>query len=186
MKKIIIIVIALIVLVGIGAYLLGKNKNEKISETIVPETTTMERQVNLDTPEIAVASSSEDSTTEIFRNQPGAIKTIINQKDNEWLLTIDLLTRNPNWRPGEEIDFFVNQNAKVRNLLVTEETKTYECNNAKADTLRNTSNFMSDIQNNMMKREREAEKFGTRTLDYTSYFDISGSKITAIYQQCLP
>jgi hypothetical protein len=184
MKKIIIVVIVLAILIGAGTYLLGKKSNEKISEPVVTETSTEEKLT--DENPLVVTASGEDSAAEVFKYQPGAIKTITNQKDDKWLLAVDLLTKNPNYRPGGETDYFINQNNKVRNLLVTNETKTYECNGVNADALRNTSKFMSDIQVNMIKRDEEAKKFGTKAYDYTSYFDINGTEITAIYQQCLP
>ena len=173
MKKIIIIV--LVVLVGVGVYVLSGKKVEKITEPVASETPIVENQNN-----------EENSVSEIFKNQPGAIKTITNQNDGDWSLSIDLLTKNPNWRPGGETEFFINQNPKVRSLLVTKDTKTYECDGVNADAPRNTSNFIANIQAHMAKMEAESQKFGTKRYDYTAYFDINGSNIIAIYEQCLP
>lgn len=186
MKKIIIIVIVLVILVGAGAYLLGKKEGEKTLEPVAVETTAVEKQVDANISNVAVTSGGEDSTTEIFKNQPGAIKSITNQSDNQWLLSVDLLTPNTHWVPGGQSDFFLNQNPKIRNLLVTNETKNYVCDGVKADVLGNTSKFMSDLQATIIRNEEEAKKFGTKAYDYTAYFDINGSNITAVYQQCLP
>jgi uncharacterized protein YxeA len=186
MKKIIIIAIFAIVLVGVGAYILRRKNNDKVLEPVIVETAVTEKQTENNYSETTIVSGGEDSTTEVFKNQPGTIKSITNQGDSQWLLSVDLLTRNTHWVPGGQSDFFLNQNTKVRNLFATKETKTYECNGVNADALRNTSKFMSDIQAGMIKRDEEAKKFGTKAYDYTSYFDINGSNIIAIYQQCLP
>jgi len=116
-------------------------------------------------------TSSESSTNEVFKNQPGSIKSITVKNNNQWILAVDLLTRNPNWTPGGELPFFLNQNPKVRNLNVTGATKTYNCNGVNPDLLINTQTFISNIQEASYK---------------TAYFDINGTNITSIYQQCLP
>ena len=134
-------------------------------------------------------TNSETSSTEVFNNQPGAIKSITDKDNNQWMLAVDLLSRNPKWLPGVDSTggFFVNQNTKVRNLNVTNATKTYNCgtgpdgNESSADVLQNTSSFISAIQADKNKGNYNKEFFGP-----VRYFDINGTNITAIYEQCLP
>ena len=203
MKKIVIILVILLVVIGgwfsykylfttkFTCWPYCPNMTDQDRENIKKsakeaENLVAKKQTDNNPLETTVVSGGEDSTTEVFKNQPGAIKSITNQSDSQWLLSVDLLTRNTHWVPGGESDFFLNQNPQIRSLLVTKETKTYECNGVNADALRNTSKFMSDIQVGMIKRDEESKKFGTKAYDYTSYFDINGSNIIAIYQQCLP
>ena len=132
---------------------------------------------------IDISLSSENSLVEIFNNQPGAIKSVVVKGNNQWILTVDLLTKNPNFLPGET-DFFTNQNLKIRNLTVTKDTKAYNCQNPKDYLLGNISSLMSNIQDVINKAKTDSGLIGT--FGYTIYFDINGTSITAIYQQCLP
>lgn len=121
--------------------------------------------------------SSEESSTETFKNQPGEIKSVKADGVNKWILAVDLLSHNPNWLPGVDSSgpFFINQNTKIRDLNITNTTKSYKCGNS-ADgniipVLTNTSDFIKKIQLDSYKNR---------------YFDITGKNITAIYEQCLP
>lgn len=130
----------------------------------------------------STTSSSENSSTEVFKNQPGAIKSITVKGNNTWIFAVDLLTRNPNWLPSIDSTggFFINQNPQIRNLNVTNATKTYKCKNTVANLLTNTSSFISYTQG-------VKKSWGTANqADYTAYFDINGTNISAIYEQCLP
>jgi len=131
------------------------------------------------TEEKTEIQSTEESTSEVFKNQPGEIKSIESKGSNEWLLAVDLLSHNPKWIPGVDSTggFFINQNPKIRNLNVSNTTNIYVCgpgpdeNDTSADILVSTSDFIKEIQSSDYK---------------TRYFDINGSNITAVYQQCLP
>ena len=128
--------------------------------------------------------SSEESLTEVFKNQPGAIKSIKADGVNKWILAVDLLSGNSNWVPGEN-EFFINQNTKIRNLNVTANTKTYNCaGTGRPDLLVNTSNYVSNIQDKINKAKTDPGLVGH--FGYTAYFDINGTNITAIYERCLP
>ena len=117
-----------------------------------------------------INSSSEESVNEVFTNQLGEVKSIKNQ-NNSWILSVDLLTLNPNFSPGST-DFFINQNPKIRDLNVTKLTKTFKCGiDSIPNVLQATSDFIKDIQKGEYKNR---------------YFDINGNNITAIYEQCLP
>lgn len=132
----------------------------------------------------------EDSLQEVFSNQPGAIKFLTPELGIRWVLAVDLLTHNPNFIPGET-PFFINQNTKIRNLIVTANTKTYNCEDTKPSLLVNTSNYINDLQSSIIRTKSELKyRVGgpiELATDYTTaYFDINGTNITAIYQQCLP
>jgi type II secretory pathway pseudopilin PulG len=129
---------------------------------------------------------SEESSLEIFNRQPGAIKSIKSDGTNKWILAIDLLSSNPKWIPGDSSTggFFINQNVKIRNLNITSLTKIQNCSTQ-------YSGYASGFENNLLSfvsyvnkkiiNPKEVGEFG-----YTAYFDISGSDITSIYEQCLP
>jgi len=164
--SVVLMVIAVLAIVGIAYYAGTKN-----SENITPV-------------------SSEEASNEIFNNQPGAVKSIKAEGNNQWTLAVDLLTRNPKWLPGVDSNggFFINQNPKIRNLTVTKDTKTYNCENpgpmpkAMPNSLQNA--FISEIQDTINRSKTEKGLIGE--FGYTAYFDINGNTITAIYQQCLP
>ncbi|MFA6585854.1 MAG: PsbP-related protein [Candidatus Paceibacterota bacterium] len=143
-----------------------------------------------------IVSFNENSSTEIFKFQPGAIKSITANGNNKWILDVDLLSQNPNFLPGvggPAGDFFINQNSKIRTLSVTSNTKAYNCGIVSADVVSNISDFITKIQNDMVRAKLENQyRIGgpLKITDWkfweTAYFDISGTNITAMYQQCLP
>jgi hypothetical protein len=122
---------------------------------------------------------------ESFIKQPGAIKSI-KREDNKWIFAVDILTLNKEWIPGVDSTggFFINNNPKIRNLKVVNNTRVYDCGIQNANgssvgpSLQNTSDFISKIQPQV---DNSTAEFG-----YTAYFDILGTDIFAIYQQCLP
>lgn len=122
-------------------------------------------------------NSSEESTTETFKNQPGEIKGIKDIGRGQYEITVDLLTLNPKWIPGGNEKFFSNQSSKIRSLHMDLSAKTYNCgegadgNPTTADVPENNSIFINKIINSNYKNR---------------YFDIDGANITAIYEQCLP
>jgi len=133
------------------------------------------------------SSNSEESLTETFKNQPGAIKS------KEWdgaEFLVDLLTNNSNWVPGGSEEFFINQNSKIRRLNVNNATIVKNCATQYKDSSY-TSGFKSDllsfttyVQNKIDKAKTDSGVLGE--FGYTAYFDINGTNITAIYEQCLP
>ena len=140
--------------------------------------------------------NTEESSSEIFQNQPGAIKSITVNGDNKWILVVDLLSHNPNFRPGDT-PFFINQNTKVRSLNVTSTTKAYNCEtlyaneNYENSKLQNISIYIKNIQNRIAQAKLDIKnRIGGPIEDITdwatAYFDINGTNVTAIYQQCLP
>lgn len=141
----------------------------------------------LDLASLKIILDTEESSMETFNNQPGAIKSIIAKENNQWVLAVDLLSRNPNWIPGVDSTggFFINQNTKIRNLYVTIDTKTYNCgegpdgNATSADVLINTSSFLSSIKADINNNTNEF-------VGPTRYFDINENNIISIYEMCLP
>lgn len=121
--------------------------------------------------------NTEESSTESFNHQPGEIKVIKDIGRGQYEITVDLLTPNPKWIPGGSEKFFSNQSLKIRSLYMDLSTKTYNCgegtdgNLTTADVPENNSIFINKINNSNYKNR---------------YFDISGTKIVAIYEQCLP
>jgi len=128
---------------------------------------------NATQPKIVI---NEESSEDVFKEQPGIIKSITVSGNDQWLFVVDLLSHNPDFLPGSS-PFFINQNPKIRNLTVIKDTKSFICgagpdkNDTTPDIAQNTSVFLSNIE----KREYK-----------TVYFDIQGSNVTAMYQQCLP
>ncbi len=122
--------------------------------------------------------SDENADKEVFTLQPGAVKSI-----DGWTLSVDLLTPNQNWIPGVSSSgpFFLNQSQKIRNLKVTNDTIIYPCN----PSSQNISTYLASIQ----KRVEEYNNLSPEQKNgsYISYyFDIDGSTIYGIHDQCLP
>lgn len=169
-----------IVVVGGGAYYLGKGSSKqevKSPENILPNN----ENKNLPVAEnqkakVAVSQSSEESSTEIFDHQAGIIKSIKSNETNKWTFVVDLLSRNSKWTPGDDNEpFFLNQNTKIRNLNVNSSTKTYECGDSP-----DTGAFGPFILSNTLDTIKQIQP------DDIKYFDINGTNITTIYEQCLP
>jgi hypothetical protein len=146
------------------------------------------KEIRLDLSNVKVATQA----TEVFKNQPGAIKSVTASGSNNWVLAVDLLSPNPKWIPGVDSTggFFINQNSKIRNLNVTSTTKAYDCgmqygnDTSVPPSLQNISSFISNIKNIVSKAKTDPRSVGE--FGHTAYFDISGTNITAIYTQCLP
>lgn len=132
-----------------------------------------------------VEDSAENSLKDIFKNQPGAIKSIKIEGNNQWTLAVDLLSINANWIPGVDSTGgpLLNQNTLIRNLTVTANTKTYNCGNS----LVNTSSFITNLENTItrIKSERASGTAGKMEDWTTVYFDIDGSDVTAIHDNCI-
>ncbi len=181
-----------LVIVGVGAYYIGFNSSEESKEVPSPDkdcgfngekcienNSNIQLDVEQKQP---VLEETEDSPTESFKNQPGAIKSIKKDGSDKWVLSIDLLTRNPDWIPGAQNSgpFFFNQNQKIRELTLDSSTKISNCTSQ-------NNNYASNFENNLQGFVKYAEKTTKENnFGFTEYFDISGTKITTIYEQCLP
>jgi hypothetical protein len=155
-------------------------------DVMVKKTPSNEETAKQATEALAKIKNTEESSSEVFKNQPGAIKFIDSQGAGKWTLAVDLLSHNSKWIPGVDSTggFFINQNSKIRNLFITANTKAYTCKDARSDSLTNTSSFISNIQSTLIKAKTDPVLVGE--FGYTAYFDINGTNITAIYMQCLP
>lgn len=168
------LMVVIVILVGAVGYFAFVKKSELTAQQPTPTETT-----------------SETSLQEVFKNQPGAIRSLAVSGSNQWMLSVDLLSYNPNWLPGVDSTggFFINQNPKVRNLTATKNTKTYNCGGPDGDggkpgLLVNTPSFISRIQADINTGNYTIKKgqYGGPV----RYLDINGSSITAMYMQCLP
>jgi hypothetical protein len=138
--------------------------------------------------------NSENPNQEVFRNQPGQIMSLKNQL-NGMIVDVDILSRNTKWLPGVDGagQFFINQDPKIRNLNITPATRSYICglgpdiNETTADVLVDIKTFIEG-QNIINKlNELIYLPIGQKRDNYpVYYFDINGSNIGAIYEQCLP
>ena len=134
---------------------------------------------------VVTEKSNEESKSEFFEKQVGAIQSI-NKTGDHWILAVDLLTPNTKWIPGVDSTGgpYINQNTRIRNLIVSSNTKTYDCGTQDADgnstgpRLQNTLDFISRIHDIVLQSKA---KFG-----YTASFDINEANISSIYEQCLP
>jgi len=128
--------------------------------------------------------SNEDK----LANQAGAILQIEMQNDSTWNLKIELLERNPKWKPGVDSTggFFLRLN-KTLNLEISIKAKSFKCDDRALPELSvRTKDYIYEIQKRIARFEKDAERFGHEPILYTAYFDIVGTTITSIYEQCLP
>jgi hypothetical protein len=183
----IILVIVVVMLLGaVGYFAFVKKSPEVAQQTNTPTPTQTKTLASTPT-----STASETSTQEVFKNQPGAIRSLAVSGNNQWMFSVDLLSYNPHWLPGVDSTgrFFINQDPKIRNLTVTKNTKAYDCggpdgNGVKPGLLVDTSSFISQIQADINTGNYTVKKgqYGGPV----RYLDITGSNITAMYQQCLP
>ena len=123
-----------------------------------------------------------------LKYQAGAILQIEPQNDSIWNLKIDLLERNPKWKPGIDStgEFFIKLD-KILDLVISNKTKSFKCDERTVPGLSvRTIDFVSELQKIVMRFEKDSERFVREPFFYTAYFDIDGTTITAIYEQCLP
>lgn len=171
----------------IGKYITTANQGTIYGIPMV--TTSVDSQV-LNVFDQIVQYNSETST-EIFNNQPGAIKSTTDQGNNQWTLAIDLLSSNPEWLPGVN-EKYLNQNTKIRNLIVTKDTKTYNCGiDSKPSVLQNVANYITSIQKYIAQAKLDSKNRVGGSVELmtdwrTLNFNVNGNNITAIYDICLP
>jgi len=171
------IIVAVLVIIGV-AYYMG-TKNSSVSQNVPANNYQQQEEGN--------GSSSQ----EVFKNQPGAIKSITAQGSNQWILAVDLLSNNPKWFPGVN-DRYINQSTKIRDLMVTASTQTYNCDtNERPDILMDTASYVAKLQATIAQAKIDINyRIGGPVQLMTDWvtvnFDVSGDNITAIYSGCLP
>lgn len=123
--------------------------------------------------DIVQLSVTQQSQPESFKKQPVKILSIKDLGNNTWSVQADVLTYNPDWTPGGRIGLYLNQNSKIRTLIISKNTKVNTCNHDGTLLLPTTTSLVSDI---------------TKILNNGSQFilpmDIEGSKIMSTYEEC--
>lgn len=150
------------------------NTGTIVSDTgnyIVERETTEVEDINAD-----INSSSTEP--EKFQDTPVAIKKIF-QKSNETYFSVDVLSPNPDWVPGQT-PFFLNKSTKLRAVAINDSTKYYFCGNDNLPDVLVSQQSMIDYINMMLDEADEYDR------GVGVYVDIEGSIVKSIYQQCLP
>lgn len=102
--------------------------------------------------------------------------------ENKGELEIDLLTVNPEWSPFNlDVPLYLNQNSKVRNLILDKNTKINSCEDS-------NGNIVTGERMNLQKLTERISNVLSRTedmaSDYIEIIDVSGSQIKATYESC--
>ena len=120
----------------------------------------------------------DSASSKIYKMQAGEIKSIEVKNDSTWIIAIKLYRRNPLFQPGiDSLPFFIDENRELRNLTVTNITKTFVCDGGGvANKLSKSVPYVNQIQHSMDQNRNY----------FTAYFDIEKSIVNAIYEQCLP
>lgn len=188
--------LAALIVVGAGVFWYWSNKQTDVDAPKSPSptaTSTIDGEVG------------EEDAQKSFKMQPAETSTIT-QNSSGWTFALDILS--PSYLAPSHLSqgctlatcgLFVNQNPKIRNFLVTKDTKTYKCGNGPdgnltgPDVLIDTTVFVAYIQNRLAHDLEIQTKYPNSRVGgydgpptYTAYFDIAGDRITAIYEQCLP
>lgn len=116
---------------------------------------------------------SFSASGETYKDQPAAVVAV---STDSKIVTLDFLARNPKWLPGNNSKdpFFLNDNPKLRDVLINGSTKAFVCGGVSGAAIVPTSaaTMISDLNS------------GSNS--HIAYFDIEDGAITAIHQQCLP
>jgi hypothetical protein len=181
-----LVILAIAIVGGVTYVAVNKSKTNTISD--------QEQQVAADNFDFQLfdeknepektSGNTVDVTQEMFKNQPGGIKSIKNT-NGKYIVAVDILNPNTKWVPGSDTsgDFFINENLTLRNLEIDNSTIIKNCSMQQSDTASQFENNLKSFESRVNKAitEPDYSKFG-----YTAYFDITGSKVTTIYEQCLP
>ncbi|MEI8062264.1 MAG: hypothetical protein WCG97_03130 [bacterium] len=135
--------------------------------------------------------NSEDAHTnelsEKFSNTPAIVKSIKSLGNNSWSLDLDILTDNPKWTPGGQEMLYINQDTKVRTLIVNNDTKNHVCADGDMEGRKmyeSNTNLINWFKNLLDSYEAEYKKSGGHKGEVYYNFDISGNLITATYPRC--
>lgn len=179
MKKVLILFPVLTLLIT-GCSLTQKAADNSLS--IQSASLSQEQSDNLDTNVSATTPNKNeelDNVSETLVNTPAEIKSIF-VKNKITYLSIDILSRNPEFLPGVT-EFFVNESTRLTEVHINNNTKAYLCgagpdgNDTTADVLADTNDFLATIQKKLSNKEYS-----------TYYFDINSNIVQSIYGQCLP
>ncbi|HEY1041542.1 MAG TPA: GerMN domain-containing protein [Candidatus Paceibacterota bacterium] len=127
---------------------------------------------------------------ETFKNTPGSIVQFADNRaethDLTLWLTVDILTENPNWKPGVN-DHYLNVSNKLRSVRTNYATQYYVCTHGSDGHLNSIASnlglFSEHVKKNLSEKKNSSNTYDNRAI-YN--FDITGHAISAIYQNCLP
>lgn len=173
-----LIILGIVIIVALWIYVLIKVTNapkvqEETSTTSNSNTVQWELTLEITAPE-------EEPADEKRSSAPAEIKQIT-EKNWTTMLTLDMLTMNPDFQPGIT-DFFINQNPKLREFAITAATTAFNCG-AGSDNNENTPDVSVSIQDMIATMQQQLTGDNVKL---TYYFDIANNTITSIHQQCLP
>lgn len=83
-------------------------------------------QIQTQTPQQQVTTSNQ-TTTEQQTGQPALVKGVEKKADGTYTLSLDIVSFNPNFVPGNDEPYLVNQSTKVRTYTTTPTTKFFTC-----------------------------------------------------------
>lgn len=192
LNTVLLIIIIILLVIGLGYFFLRDSKENENTDLVNNLPQEEINNLSQENKESLISEKSEESDNEIFVSQPGTIKSIVVNKDEDgfekgsWTLSVDLLSSNPNWLPGIDSTggFFLNKNPKIRNLNISSATKIVNCG---AQMENYGSGFSGDLLSFINYAQNRIDDLkNTAEFGYTAYFDIEGTNITAVYEQCLP
>jgi len=126
-------------------------------------------------------------SVESFTKEPGAIKAVKQNNNGEWIFTVDLLSYNPNWKPGGQSDYYLNQNLKLRNFKVNQVTKSFVCGETAIPNVpRDINATVTYITNYMNKIKAESIQYNTKPYDVIFIFNVKTGIVSSIAEPCVP
>lgn len=72
-------------------------------------------------------TTSNQTITEQQTGQPALVKGVEKKADGTYTLSLDIVSFNPNFVPGNDEPYLVNQSTKVRTYTTTPTTKFFAC-----------------------------------------------------------
>jgi len=117
---------------------------------------------------------------ERWKNTPAEIKDI-SFVGNDTILSLDLLSLNPDFKPGQN-SYFLNKNKKIRRIKISGKTKVLNCglgkdeNETTADIEIPINEFINNLKGSLSVKDGVV----------IYYFDIENNVANCIYEQCLP
>ncbi|MGQ0827273.1 MAG: hypothetical protein ACT4ON_02640 [Bacteroidota bacterium] len=122
---------------------------------------------------LIAAAQSEISNTNYTRKQAA----VIIEYSKNGILQLDFLEYNSNFKPGadgEEGNYVLNKDKKLRKFKLAKSAKYYECNGG---TIASMEKPLSVLYTDWDDKNKYDGCWG---------FDFKNGEIVAIYQQCLP
>ncbi len=126
----ILLVLFVLFFVGGGVYFYTKQKSEVKVEDLNSVDVLQSTSTVATTSEVKTTNKKALSQLESFKKQPVKILSIKDLGNGRWSVEADVLTYNPDWVSYSNIvPMYLNQNSKIRNLIISKNTKFIElCN----------------------------------------------------------